>query len=184
MDLEGVTNRQAEDWWTGAIPDFNDRPIVYGEVGVFCGHNLISVEKRFANHPDSKLYAIDPWMDYEEYPEMRGDQDKHYIYFSNNIKKTNIESKVITLRKKSEEALLEFDDNFFDILYIDGSHEYEYVVKDCKLSILKTKVSGYIIVDDTNYPPIIRAVDEILGTASNVKLVKNSVDQRIYQKIN
>uniref|UniRef100_A0A6C0D889 Methyltransferase n=1 Tax=viral metagenome TaxID=1070528 RepID=A0A6C0D889_9ZZZZ len=183
-DLEGITNRQAENWWVGIIPYSNDRPIIYGEIGVFCGHNLISVEQAFANHPESKLYAMDPWADYDGYPENIGKQELHYSYFCNNIKKRNIQHKVVILRNKSQESLLTIEDNFFDILYIDGSHEYEYVVKDCELSILKTKVGGYIIIDDTNYPPVINAVDEVLGKASNIRLVKDSVDQRTYQKIN
>lgn len=181
--MQGEAFRIAENWWIDVLPYMNNNPIVYGEVGVYHGHNLVSVEKRFARHPQSILYAIDPWMDYEEYPEFKGKQEINYQYTLYNIKYANIENKVRVIRKKSEDALPEFNDNFFDILYIDGSHVYEYVVKDCLLSMPKVKSGGYLIIDDTNHPPIIKAVDEVIGSSKDFKLIKDKADQRIYQKL-
>jgi len=181
--MEGEAYRLAETWWNNVLPNLNDFPIVYGEIGVYHGHNLVSAEKTIAKHSQSKLYAIDPWMDYEEYPEYKGKQDIHYNYTIFNIRKMNIDSKVTIIRKKSEDALPEFSDEFFDVLYIDGSHVYEYVVKDCIMSIPKVKHGGFLIIDDTNYPPVIKAADEILGTSKELVLVKNLIDQRIYRRI-
>jgi len=180
----GIKYRLAEQFWLDIIPCTNDTPIKYGEVGVCNGHNIISVEKHYANHPESKLYAIDPWMDYDEYKEYKGEQDNNYNNCIHNINKTNIQSKVIICREKSEDALPKFEDNFFDIMYIDGSHEYEYVVKDCILSLPKVKSGGYIIFDDMQYGPIKRACDDIFGKSNEVILVKEIVDhQRIYRKL-
>ena len=181
--MQGEAYRLAESWWNQDLPFMNDRPIVYGEIGVYHGHNLVSAEKAFAHHPQSILYAIDPWMDYDEYPEYKGKQQTNYEYAMNNIKYAKIESKVRVIRKKSEEALLEFSDNYFDILYIDGSHVYEYVVKDCELSKSKVKRGGYLIIDDTNHPPIIKAVDEVIGASNEYVLVKDKTDQRIYRRV-
>ena len=40
------------------------------------------------------------------------------------------------------------EDNFFDIIYIDGNHEPEYVLEDAVLSFRKLKNNGIMIFDD------------------------------------
>jgi predicted O-methyltransferase YrrM len=42
----------------------------------------------------------------------------------------------------------QLQDNFFDIIYIDGNHEPEYVLEDAVLSFRKLKVGGILIFDD------------------------------------
>ena len=74
--FEGVTYRTASNW-TPFIP-VESKPISYLEIGAFYGANLISVANTYAAHPDSKIAAIDPWIDYNEYPEYKGQQDTIY----------------------------------------------------------------------------------------------------------
>lgn len=180
--MQGERIRCAEDWWVGVIPDMSDRPIKYVEIGVFCGHNLCSVGKTFARHPESKLYAIDPWADYAGYNE-KYTQDQNYKYYRNNIRVSGIEQKVVECRGLSENIMPSFADEFFDIVYIDGSHLYDYVVRDCELAMKKVKKGGYIIVDDTNHPPIVAACDLIFNNPENkVTTVAVKDAQRYYRK--
>ena len=44
--------------------------------------------------------------------------------------------------------MLKFDNDFFDIIYIDGNHEPEYVLEDGVLSFRKLKVGRIMIFDD------------------------------------
>jgi hypothetical protein len=183
----GICYRLAEQFWLDYIPSTNDRPIKYCEIGVCNGFNIVSVEKYYAKHPDSKLYAIDPWEDYNEYPQYKGEQEQNYYNYLHNINLCNIQSKVITIRNKSENALPKFEVNFFDIMYIDGSHEYEFVKKDCILSLPKVKSGGYIIFDDVGISEndlIRKAIDEIFGNSKEVELIKDIREhQRIYRKL-
>jgi hypothetical protein len=44
----------------------------------------------------------------------------------------------------SEEVLKQFEDRYFDWVYIDGNHYYDFVRKDLELAYLKVKSGGYI----------------------------------------
>jgi hypothetical protein len=48
----------------------------------------------------------------------------------------------------STDVLGRFPDDYFDWVYIDGNHLYEYVKKDMDLSFRKTKAGGYVTGDD------------------------------------
>ena len=51
-------------------------------------------------------------------------------------------------RGYSTDILQEFPDYYFDWVYIDGNHLYEFVKKDLELSMHKVKVGGFITGDD------------------------------------
>ena len=52
-------------------------PINYLEVGTLYGVSLLSFAQTFGLHSESKLFCIDPWIDYPEYPEYKGEQEKY-----------------------------------------------------------------------------------------------------------
>lgn len=52
------------------------------------------------------------------------------------------------IRKKSNLAYLDFEDNSIDAIYIDGNHSYEAVTEDIKCWSPKVKQGGLIIGDD------------------------------------
>ena len=138
------------DFWQGIIPR-EDKPIQYLEIGVHSGVNLISVERLYAKHPESRLYAIDPWQDYDEYKEYKGTQDQTYLRFCRHIRSFGLEEKVVTVRGLSNEKIPTLEDNFFDIVYIDGNHNPEFVLEDAVLSFRKLKTNGYLIFDDYGF---------------------------------
>jgi predicted O-methyltransferase YrrM len=129
-----------------------DRPINYLEIGVFTGQNVISVAKSFAKHPESKIYCVDPWIDYDDYPEYKGTIQKVYNEFIKNINNEGIADKLVIHRDFSHNAVPTFEDEFFDIAYIDGNHETEFVYKDGVMTLPKIKSGGYIIFDDYDWP--------------------------------
>lgn len=55
---------------------------------------------------------------------------------------------MIIKRGFSNLQLPTFEDLFFDIIYIDGNHEPEYLLEDAVLSFRKLKVGGIMIFDD------------------------------------
>ena len=55
---------------------------------------------------------------------------------------------MIWIEKTSKEAVNGLEDHFYDVVYIDGRHEYEYVLEDIKNYLPKLKKGGIIIGDD------------------------------------
>ena len=123
-----------------------------------------------------KLHLIDPWQfQGDNFPETwyggkkaqnQKDMNKNYNYIVNKFKnRDNVEIN----RGLSEDVLQQFDDGYFDWVYIDGNHFYEFVKKDFELSFLKVKKDGIIAGDnyfwkskkDLDYS-VERAVDEFV----------------------
>jgi len=148
-NFQGIQYRLAHNWFPiFDINDYKDKPINYLEIGLLHGANIISVANTYGLHKDSKLYGIDPFEDYNDYPEYKNKQESSYNTFMNNIQIYGITDKVIFNRGYSNVELCKLEDNFFDIIYIDGNHEAEYVLEDAVLSFRKLKKNGIIIFDD------------------------------------
>ena len=140
-------NKNAGSLWAPHIPITNT-PINYLEIGVADGGNAINVSRSYASHPNSKIYCVDPWKDYDAYPEYKGYQEIGYNAFLNNINTLANPSKFIIHRGFSDDIVPKFNDNFFDIIFVDGNHETEFVYRDGVMALQKVKVGGYIVFDD------------------------------------
>jgi hypothetical protein len=148
-NFNGVQYRLADNWFPHVdLNEFKDRPIKYLEIGAFFGANLLSVANTYGAHKDTKLYCVDPWLDYNEYPEYKGQQPHIYESFLGNIERSGQKEKIVIRRGYSNTEVPKFDDDFFDMIYIDGNHEPEYVLEDAVLCFRKLKVGGIMIFDD------------------------------------
>ena len=146
--FNGIQYRLADNWFSMIPVDhFMNRPINYLEIGTFYGANLLSVAKTYAQHSDSVLFCIDPWQDYNEYPEYKGEQMNIYNTFLSNIQEYGKDNIKIH-RGFSHQIIPTLNDDFFDIIYIDGNHNPEYVLEDAVLSFRKLKKGGVMIFDD------------------------------------
>jgi SAM-dependent methyltransferase len=145
--FKGVAYRLADNWFPYVTPD-PTKPIRYAEVGAFYGANMVSVAETYGAHPESTLIAIDPWTDYSDYPEYKGQQLTIYDAFTRNMQLCGLQDRVTVKRGYSNEVLPTLEDNSFDIIYIDGNHEPEYVLEDAVLAFRKLKVGGRLIFDD------------------------------------
>ena len=147
--FDGVQYRLADNWFHHInLYEYNNKPIRYLEIGTFYGANLLSVANTYGAHPESKMYCIDPWEDYAEYSEYKNEQTNIYSKFMNNVENSGVKEKVVINRGYSNAVIPTFEDDFFDIIYIDGNHEPEYVLEDAVLSFRKLKVGGMMIFDD------------------------------------
>ena len=80
-----------------------------------------------------------------------------------NVVSTNFlkfEGRAKLLREKSWDAADQFEDQSLDLVYIDGDHTYEGVVKDLAAWFPKVKKSGMFCGDDIGWPGVKKAVDE------------------------
>jgi len=147
--FDGVHYRLANNWFHHVNPtNYNNKPIRYLEIGTFYGANLLSVANTYGAHPESKMYCVDPWEDYADYPEYKNEQNTIYSKFMNNVENSGVKEKLVINRGYSNAVIPTFEDDFFDIIYIDGNHEPEYVLEDAVLSFRKLKVGGMMIFDD------------------------------------
>lgn len=93
---------------------------------------------------DTKCYAVDTW---------KGDEqagfygEDVYVAFSEYTEK-NYSNFAKLLRMKFDEAIPYFQDNYIDILHIDGLHTYEAVKHDFYTWLPKVKPGGIILFHD------------------------------------
>ena len=94
-NFEGIAYRLADNWFESVnIHKYYNTPIHYLEIGTCYGANLLSVELTYGAHPESKLYCIDPWEDYNEYNEYKNEQPKIYETFLRNIENSGKKDKI------------------------------------------------------------------------------------------
>jgi len=87
-------------------------------------------------------------------------------------------------RAPSADALPRFPDGYFDWIYIDGNHFYEYVKSDLELSFQKTKVGGLVAGDDYiegGWCGVKKAVDEY-AAVKQAQLIEIRNRQFIFRK--
>jgi len=124
---------------------------VCSEVGVWKGDfsdRILSITS------PKKLHLIDPWEFQSEFPERmyggsvaKNQNDMDAIY-QGVIKRFSNRPNVVFNRGKSKKIISEFKDNYFDWVYIDGNHYYEYVLNDLNYCLQKVKPGGFITGDD------------------------------------
>jgi len=145
----GVHYRMADYWFPMInVNEYDTRPVNYLEIGTFYGANVLSVAKTYGAHPDSKLHCIDPWIDYDDYSEYKNEQPSIYEAFMTNLENSGNKEKITVHRGYSNVVIPSLEDDFFDIIYIDGNHEPEYVLEDAVLGFRKLKKDGIMIFDD------------------------------------
>lgn len=134
------------------------------EIGVYQGRltALWNVELLNKNI-EYEYFAIDHFSGSSEH-------NPNLDYFGitiNNLKP--ILDKVNIIKNNSVSESKNYINEFFDIIYIDASHEYEFVKEDILTWLPKVKSGGIICGDDyiKGWPGVIKAVDEIFGC--NVK---------------
>lgn len=156
--------------------------MVCAEIGVWKGTFSQKILRR---HP-IKLHLIDPWLYLPEFGNrsygQRGDNDQARMdrIYEDVQRRFHHDQSVEIHRMTSEQAGPLFAGNYFDFIYIDGNHNYEFVKRDIELYLPKVKRGGLITGDDYIFrrcpqggPK--RAVAEIMeSTSLELLSVKNN----------
>lgn len=129
-------------------------------IGAEIGVHLGDFSQRILDSVSPReLHLIDPW---EHQPSSayrqawygggakRGqtEMDERHASVVTRFGQSIDEGRVHVHRGHSAEVLRQFPDQYFDWVYIDGNHLYEYVKKDLELAFQKVKVGGYVSGDD------------------------------------
>lgn len=174
--------------------DLLPKKSVGAEIGVLAGNFARQILDSIS---PKELHLIDPWEHqtsnlYEDAwygGRAKGgqtDMDELYSNVMKRFKRNMQRGQVKIHRGYSTDVLQQFRDQFFDWIYIDGNHLYEYVKKDLEWSLRKVKVGGYITGDDYAEggwwkDGVKKAVDEFAGNPA-VRLLEIRNDQYIFLK--
>lgn len=119
------------------------------EVGVWEGDNA----ELIYNHNPKEMYLIDAWANQSGdklYRLEKGQLPQHIFDNSFNMVKAKFNNKdnVKIIKGFSMDLVKNYEDEFFDMIYIDAAHYYEAVKNDFENWLPKVKVGGYICGDD------------------------------------
>ncbi|MEL6416385.1 MAG: class I SAM-dependent methyltransferase [Pseudomonadota bacterium] len=121
------------------------------EIGVWNGgfsENILRITR------PSELVLIDPWdlvietVDDTKTHAKHSDGEAMRTMFDHVTGLFQDQGNVTVKRGFSADILAEFPDDYFDWVYIDGNHLYDFVYRDIELSFAKVKPGGIIAGDD------------------------------------
>jgi predicted O-methyltransferase YrrM len=144
--------------------DTNNK-INIAEIGVYKGRgtsiwNVILIN----NEINYDYYAIDNFLGSSEH-------QKNVNYYDITYRNLQpIIDKIKIIKNDSLEESKKYEDNFFDIVYIDASHDYESVTLDIKHWYPKVKKGGFICGDDYTdiWTDVKKSVQDFFGDNFNV----------------
>lgn len=122
----------------------------FAEVGVWKGRSISYLADLLRERKNLELYAIDLWTKtYGNYTEVHGKDvkivDKLYAY---QLRKTNTRHLIKDIVGCSWEVAKQFDDGYFDFVFIDADHTHAGVRKDIVAWRPKVKKGGILAGDD------------------------------------
>lgn len=145
-----------------------DNELKIAEIGVYKGRGTAMWNVMLMNEGlKYDYYAIDHFLGSAEH-------NKNFDYYGTTLKNLSpIIDKIKIIKNDSVLESKNYPDEYFDIVYIDASHEYEYVKEDILNWLPKVKKGGIICGDDyiAGWPGVVIAVNEIFG--DNVNVVGN-----------
>jgi hypothetical protein len=115
------------------------------EIGVAGGEHALSL---LENLDIKKLYLVDPYALYEEYPEGKSHYGVDQLPLSNTEiicreKLKAFDNRIVWIKQLSSKAV-NFIDEKVDFVYIDGNHQEECVIEDIENYLPLLKQSGVI----------------------------------------
>ena len=151
------------------------------EIGVGAGQNS---KKILENLNIKKLYLIDSWSKYSNYVKELKDTRNYSLKTTNgksiaekNLKPWN--KKLIWTNKKSSDVVNIIKNNELDFVYIDGNHNYKYVLEDIKLYWPKLKNGGLMAGHDFK-PKFQGVIDAVVEVFDNNFETADCVNDRKY----
>lgn len=130
------------------------------EFGSFHGRST----RALADNCSGRIWAVDPWNG--DYPKQNGETFEKvntYVFpqFCENLKEHIKSGRLIPVRGFSYSFKLPYQ---VDMVFIDGDHRYETVLKDIDKAMELVKTDGMVCGHDYNWDSVKQAVHEKLGS--------------------
>lgn len=136
------------------------------EIGSLQGNSAIY----WLNNFNCQLWCVEPFGRTKSVP------DKEL--FLENICKTGKKDKVNLIELKSDDFFSSKPDiPLLDIIYVDGSHEADFVARDCINAYQYCKIGGIIIMDDYKMPRVF--ADDKIGPKPSIDSFLEKYDDKI-----
>lgn len=118
------------------------------------------------SNPTCNLIGVDPYTNYIDWNGNNlNEREVVYERFMERLK--GYSNRFDLLREYSDDAVEKTLDNFFDVIFIDGLHEYNQLTKDCANYYPKLKEGGIFAGHDYNAIAGVRqAADEFAAKVS------------------
>jgi predicted O-methyltransferase YrrM len=115
-----------------------ESPTTILEIGTAIGE---TAEYFLMQLPKTTVHIIDPYVDYVDWNGNQiVSQDNMYNYVLARFQSYG--DRFVPYRKFSDDAFNDFAEDQFDLIFIDGLHTYEQVLKDCENYYSKLKTGG------------------------------------------
>jgi predicted O-methyltransferase YrrM len=148
------------------VGSYLQRPLKMIEIGSYMGESAMMFAM---SHLFSKICCIEPFHGYEEFNDIMKytwKQVEHqFQHNTRNFKSIELHQGL------SHDIADSFEDDTFDFIYIDGSHNYENVKRDIQLYLPKLRKGGVIAGHDyyeKEWPGVVQAVNESVGKPDKI----------------
>lgn len=115
------------------------------EVGTFKG---VFAERLCAFTNLAKLYCVDPYRAYDGYLDAINGMDMEHNRSTAQARLSAHAHKVVFIRDFSVNASRGFADASLDLVYLDGNHQYDFVLGDLRAWYPKVRPGGLLCGDD------------------------------------
>jgi predicted O-methyltransferase YrrM len=129
------------------------------EIGSYKGRSTIAIGLALERRGSGLCVSIDPHAPTgkESYIAEHGTEDT-FGEFLNNVQSAGVSRWIQPIRATSENAKPTYDGAAIDLLFIDGSHDYDDVLLDVQLWMPLVKEGGVVAFND----PYARAVNRVI----------------------
>ena len=150
--------------------------LVGAEIGVFKGDHAQQILNGYLNI--KKLVLVDSWLPFGGGYELDKKRFDNIYEKVKNIFKSD--KRVEIIRNVSTNASLKFKDEYFDFVYLDANHEYEFVLTDLEAWYPKVKRFGVMCGDDFGHPSGHGVVEAVTEFAYKHKVLVFNEEQQFW----
>lgn len=144
-----------------------DAPVTVVEIGTLFGRSAIALASAVQSRPGGgTVFAVDPH-------ELGSEE-----IFRRNVSDRGLDEIIEPVLLRSDAARSIVSDGSVDVMFIDGAHDYDSVLKDLDDWLPAMADESVVALNDTHWPGVYRAVRErMLGGAPffNPRLVRSTL---------
>src|SRR6056300_622833 len=170
---QGLSYNIHKSWHYAFHENPKDRKIKILEIGTYQGGSVITLSQEGWFDNGSTMTCVD---NFDAMPSVKLD-------WLHNINLLPHKEQVTLIEKKSNEFFAENTETF-DLIYVDGSHEFMSVIKDGRNSHRVLNPGGVLIFDDYSekqFPEVYRAVNRVEKDWEDMEMLWTGY-HRIYRK--